>query len=437
MRLHVPALAVAAALAAAVPGCGDPARAPVRVAWTFAGQTCLEAGVATIQVDIEHILLTPNRFDCRTASGDINVAAEVGSYLLGPYKVTVTGYDADFTVLYQTTQDFTVQRGDNVINVDAKPPPAGSMTLLWTFAGRSCAQAGVSAVHIGLDGVVVTDGQGNADIPCNSGQDSTQISPLAPGRHVVDLVGLRNGQPAYARDGIQVNVTANQDTQVRVDLPAAQPTSATAELSWDGLQAGEGFAPGVFGGLTCSEAQVDTVRIFLDPAPDGSGGTDVGDVPCTSNNVAGAEVTPLTAGNHSFAIVGIRSPGQLVYQTNRPSSARFELGLFTNVSVEAEAAGSALGGADLQWDFGSVGLDCQGATSFPVSYTLTDPAGSVQLPQSSMCGPRAVPVPLRNVSAGLWKVDATATVQGTTYHAQVLFGVPNQAVGSWSILFSK
>ncbi len=434
MRAPLTAMAGLAAAAVLGSGCGDPARGSLEVDWTFAGNTCLAAGVHTIQVDIAHELLTPNQFSCDQGGGAIAGGANLGTFLAGRYTLTISGLDAGGVVLYQTQQDIVVQRGDNVLRIDVQRVPGGSISLNWTFGGLSCAQAGVTSVRMSVDGALILDQAGSVDVACSSGGvDGTSISPLSPGTHRVDLVGVRGAQPAYWLPNMQVSVADSADTNVRVNLPLSQPTFATADVSWDALASGGGFALGGFalgslGAMTCAEAQVDVVSIAFDPNPDGTGGTPAGEVACDTNGVEGAQVSPIPAGIHTFAISGIRNAiagPTLVYQTMHPASARFELGLLSNVDVDADPVGSRLGSAILNWDFSAVSPAC------PVVYTLTDPTGAKRT-GSADCGTASIPVP-SPATAGLWGIDATAGA----FQSHVLFAVPNQSSASWVIPFSR
>jgi len=408
-------------------GCGDPARGNLDVNWTFAGKSCLAAGVHTIQVDIAHELLNPNQFSCDLGGGTIAGGANLGTYLAGRYTLTISGLDANGVVLYQTQQDITVQRGDNVLQIDVPSVPGGSVSLNWTFGGLTCAQAGVTSVRISVDGVLITDQAGSVDVACSSGGvEGTSISPLSPGSHRIDLVGVRGAQPSYSRQNVQVTVADRADTKAVVDLPPAQPTFATADVSWDALASGGGFAPGAQGAMTCAEAQVDVVRIFVDPNSNGSGGTFAGEVACDSSGVQGAQVSPIPAGNHTFSISGIRNTilgPTLMYQTLHPASVRFEVGLLSNVDVDADPVPPVQGSALLNWDFG--GAACPGN----VAYTLTDPTGIKQSFTATACQTAT----LSAVTSGLWSVEAFSG----SFHSNVLFAVPNQSSTSWLIPFSR
>src|SRR5438128_5032349 len=422
MRAPLTAMAGLAAAAVFGSGCGDPARGNLEVNWTFAGNSCLAAGVQTIQVDIAHELLTPNQFSCQLGGGTIAGGANLGTYLAGQYSLTISGLGADGAVLYQTQQDIAIHRGDNVLDIDVQRVPGGSISLNWTFGGLTCARAGVTSVRMSVDGALTTDQAGNLDVACSAnGADGTSISPLAPGRHRIDLVGLKSGVRSYWLQHVQVSVADRVDTSARVDLPVGQPTSATADVTWDALLGRGGFALGTQGAMTCAEAQVDVVSIAVDPNLDGTGGTLAGEVACRdTGGVEGAQVSTIPAGMHSFAISGIRG-STVVYQTRHPASARFESGLLSNVDVDAAAVGSAGGEATLSWAFGTASPPC------PVAYTLTDASGNKQ--SGSMCGQS---LRVAGVS-GLWGIDATAGA----FQAHILCGVPNQTTTSWIIPFSK
>jgi len=307
-----------AALAAAA--CG-PVYQDVEVHWTFAGQSCSAAGVAEIQFGLEGEVLTPDHYLCR----DAGTGAMLGQFLSGPYQLTIRGLSASGGVLYQTTQRIMVQRGGaNIIPVDV-PKATGSVTVRWTFDGKSCAAADVSAVNISVDNQVITDDLNNADLPCVwSGHEGVTIDPLTPGPHAFDFVAKTRAGGRFALYGLSLTVAAGQDTPASPNLLPAAPTSASANLTW------------AFAGKSCAAANVDHVQIFFDPRADGSGGTDSGTVPCNNMGTDGSAVEGVPEGWHSFAITGIRA-GHIVYFTHRPPSALFRVGLISDLFVPAEA----------------------------------------------------------------------------------------------------
>jgi hypothetical protein len=315
---------VAAAMACA------PSRSEVVVYWTFGGFSCADAAVATIRVDIAGETLTPDQFTCAQAGQ----GASLGTYLDGNYQLTVSGFDSGAALAYQSTQTLAVRGGrDNTFTIDvpAVAATSGDVTLNWTFAGKTCAQAGITVVHASVDGIVLTDQSDNPDLPCSqSGVDGTSVSPLAPGQHSFDLVGVDGGGTArYALNGYTVTVVAGQNAVYNPNLLQAAPTTASANLTW------------TFDGKSCAAAGVDQVRIFIDPDATGAGGTEVlgnGPIACNSSGTDGASVEPVSPGSHRFAIYGIRSSdGHLLYRTHSPPTYFFAVGLITDVLVSAES----------------------------------------------------------------------------------------------------
>ncbi len=423
-----PALA-ALALAASALGTGgcQPSRKSVELDWTFAGQTCAAAGVATIQVDIAGEILTPNRFACQDAQGHVTTGANLGSYLTGVYNITVQGFDTSGNEIFGSSQNFTVSTAHNVFSIDVAAVQAttGSVSLLWSFAGQTCAQANISVVHVTLDNQAVLGENNSADLPCHAGtgagSDGTSISPLDPGNHRIDVKGYRNGQLAYDLENVTAAVVAGADTQLVENLPAITSTSASAQINWS------------FTGLSCAEAAVDLVRVAVD------GAQVPGDFPCTAGGADAGVVTNLTAGAHSFTVQGIRNTsagGFLVYSSTQATSATFATGFTTQVLVDAASASPGVGGAKLLWSGGV----CSSATATAnIAYTIHSPSNQPTTGTSTcggaapnagieFCSPGAAGCPAGSpgLTAGAWSIDVTATSgAGTSTASGVFFAVPN------------
>jgi hypothetical protein len=321
---------ILAALTLVAAACA-PLRERVVVNWTFAGQSCAAAGVARINIDVDGEVLTPDHFTCAEAGQGV----DLGSYLTGPYLVTITGLDAFSIVTHQVQQTIQVRRGGgNTFDIDvpAVPQTTGQVTLHWSFNGRTCAQANVSVVHVSVDNQVVTDAGDSADLPCSARAangvlvDGVTIEPLSPGQHSFDLVGLVNGRPAFALYDLRVAVTAGGNTVTAPDLKPAAPTSAGANLSWD------------FGGKSCAAAGVDTVRVYFDP-PGGAltEQSRIATVACSTNGADGVAIDDVPEGTHTFGIVGLRGNVAAFYTHNPAATAKqFFIGGITNVFVPAE-----------------------------------------------------------------------------------------------------
>jgi len=317
-------LLLAAGLVAAT-ACA-PTRVPVEVDWTFGGKSCADAGVATIQIDMDGELLDPNRFACDQAGTGVNL----GAFLVGPYSVTVTGFDADGNVIYQTTQTIQVRnsRATNVFTIDAAPT-TGTATLHWTFGGKSCAAAGVTGVNISVDDKVITDAGG---FPCSNPNsagvlvDGSTIGPLAPGSPTFALAAHGSNGAYYAVDNVAISVAAGADTAVSVNVPVATPSSASAEVRWTFTS-----------GKTCADVGVDHIYVYFDPPASGSWGKSVADTACAGigGPVTEMQIVDVPDGQHSFAIQGTRG-GQLTYYTHHPVQTLFTAPFTTAVDVTAE-----------------------------------------------------------------------------------------------------
>jgi len=137
---------------AAAAACGGPSRSDLIIDWTFEGKSCADAGVAEIHFAIANEVLSPDRFTCDQAAGGV----DLGSFLVGDYQLTITGFDGAGVQTHQVVQTLQVRGrsgGRDEIAVDV-PRVADSTTadLTWTFSpGPDCATANVQQVTIYID----------------------------------------------------------------------------------------------------------------------------------------------------------------------------------------------------------------------------------------------------------------------------------------------
>ena len=394
-RSLAPLLAAGLLLAAAC----VPSRSPVEVDYTFAGRNCHDAGVAIIQVDVAGEALTPDRYTCAEADKGI----KIGSYLSGRYTVTIQGFDPVGTLLYQTTQDIEVKHQPlNLFTIDVPAVSAGgSITLLWKFAGQTCAQSGVTVVHVTLDGAPIADEHNNPDLPCRSGADGTTITGVAAGPHRIDLQAFKGSQIAYTLSNVSATVVEGQDTTLQPDLL----------VSTDG-QAAESF-------------------------------------PCRTANSDSALKLNLSGGQHQFTIQGVRG-SQLVYQSPAVA-ASFTIGFTTQVLIDAPAASPGVGGAKLIWQFPSGGPSCTNTSqTTSISYTIKSPSGQTTSGTSTYsgstanqgveyCNPTSTGCPgSPGLAAGRWTISATATSNSVNYAiSNLAFPVPNAEESQTTVQFAQ
>ena len=439
MRSTIAALALVVLATAAC----APDRRDVQINWTFgtgAGQSCSAAGVATIEIDIGGLRLYPNQFDC---AGSSATGVDLGNLIVGDYGVIITGLDSNGNPLFQTEPVISVVSGQNpnVFNFVVPPVSAeqgvaddqGELTLLWTFNGQSCADAGVSTVTVTLDGTAVTYDNDNAALPCDQfGVDGISIDQIAAGAHSVVLAATGTNSTSYTAS-FNANIADQFETQLSENLTSAGNsggTTASAELSWS------------FAGMSCSDAKVDTVGVTVD-------GTSAGSFPCTASGVDGATVTGLTAGSHAIAISAVRGSGsaaELVYDGG--STASFLAGDTTHLLLDAPATAPGVGGVTLTLSFPSGGPSCAAGSGAgtSVSYTLTSPAGVTGAAQTFLCGGSSGGASISicdpgtagcgagnaGLAAGVWTISASAT----GYSASQPFSVPNDAVGAATVSFT-
>ncbi len=392
-------------------------RREVVVDFTFAGQDCATAGVATIQIDRGD--LTPLHLDCQDAAGRPVTSLNIGSFVIGMEIITVRAFNAAGAIVYYSARNVDiVADGSNrfAIDLTAVPVSTGSLTVQWNFDGQGCAAAGISSVQVALDGVAITGANASPDLPCSADSlEGTVLSAIEGGRHTLDVEAFRDGQVVSSLLNVPTAVQAGVNTAQAVTLQPSNPASASAYLLW------------TFGGMSCAEAKVDSLRALVDGQQSGS------DVACVSGNPGAVLLTGLGAGDHSIIVEGRRGT-RLLYQTRSPVSVTLPLGLTTLAAADAPATVPGYGSARLLW---AGGVCASASTEAVVSYTIRSPYGQNTSGTSTcggssgnagieFCTPTSCRVGEAGLVAGQWTIDATATAGGVT--SSVLgahFTVPN------------
>jgi hypothetical protein len=433
-RLSLIAFAAVLALAAA---CGGPVRERLFLEWTFAGKTCDVAGVARVRVGIGGQILTPDTFQCIQPDGRVLSGADLGRFLTGNYSLQVDAYDAAGGLTYQAAQSFDVTpTGDNHLVVDLTPQTQTAVTLRWTFGGKTCAQAGNPTVQVVLDNAPapLPDQSGNPNLPCaqlasdGTLQDGISVFPLTPGLHTFSFLATAASGASYRLQNFPVTAVSGQNVLVTLDLASvACASGACAGVLWS------------FSGLPCTDALVDTVRVYVDNQNTGE--------PACANG--GGTVSNLTEGSHTLQIVGFRA-GVTEYASGAVT-ANFYAGRTTNVAIDAAASAPAVGNATLGFQFPAGGPDCFGGAVTPIGYTLTDPSNVQWAPAQATCGggpgntgivfcdPRVGSCPAGSqpgLTPGLWIISArTQNTTGRVYTANYSFAVANAAQSQYTLPF--
>jgi len=293
------------------------------------------------------------------------------------------------------------------------------------------------------------------------------ITQIDAGTHSVTIAATSNSGTAYS-DSLSVNIADQFNTQLTPNLTAGGTGGGsgggTAGGSGGGTAGGSGGGTGggsgggttgntataelswSFAGMSCADAQVDTVTVYVD-------GASAGTVPCGSSGTDGGTITGIAPGSHAITFSAIRGTGsaaELVYKTTGSgTTGDFEAGLTTHLIISGAATTPGTGGVTLTLSFPSGGPDCTSTTGAgtAVTYTLTNPAGTAQAPATFTCGgasgqsaitvcdPGTAGCGAGNggLTAGVWTVSATAS----GYTASTApFSVPNDAVGTGTVTFT-
>jgi hypothetical protein len=199
----------------------------------------------------------------------------------------------------------------------------GELEVDWTFEGLPCADAAVASIRVDIANEVLTPNQ----FTCQEAGLGANLGVYYAGDYEITITGMDANQVITHQLTQTLRVLGGRKNTFALDAPRVAPTTtASANVTW------------IFDNdpsKTCAAAGVDQVTIMVDPAADGSGGTNAGTVACSTMGYQGAVVSPLTAGTHTFAILGSRGT-TLVYRTHTPVAAFFAQGFETNVTVKAE-----------------------------------------------------------------------------------------------------
>jgi len=204
-------------------------------------------------------------------------------------------------------------------------PGRSDLVVDWTFENKTCADAGVATIRVDVANELLS----RNEFSCQEAGLGVDLGSYLAGHYQVTVTGFDALGAMTHQTVVTLAVGGGTKSEYAIDVPRVAPsTVASANLTW------------TFDGVGCAAANVEQVTILVDPNPDGTGGTDAGTVACSTMGTEGAFVEPLTAGIHTFAILGLRTVGNalhLVYRTHRPPAYFFQAGLVTDVMVSAES----------------------------------------------------------------------------------------------------
>lgn len=233
----------------------------VTFTWTFQGQSCSQASVATVVIQIPgETLENSGSYNCMS-NGYPGIVLH--NFRPGTYDFTIDAYDTHNVRLFTKNGTFTVN-GDVDVTVDLATVGGGTSYayLNWRFPANAastdptCTQAGVTTVGVQIDSGPVNS------YPCAEGFSSPgrQTPLLAPGAHSIWIGGYDStGYLLYSYSGTLTTVSGTPSFQ--------QYTLGWAVggmvLTWQ-LSADDGVTT-----QSCAQAGITTLYVNFE-APDGT-----------------------------------------------------------------------------------------------------------------------------------------------------------------------
>ncbi len=284
--------------------------------WSFAGQTCAQAAVSNVVVNVPGTAVRNQSFRCNTSGTDGVVVMGVP---VGTYSTTLEGRDATNTLKFRGTARVQVVDQDVSAQVRFEPVMAtgpGELLVRWSFPALSvsptptCAQATITKVTVAVNGGTPRE------LACSSGEAAGMGARLSnlTGTATLDLAAADTNGFVYFR------------TRQEVPVPAGVTTPVTVALDWEvgSLPVRWAFRDGA-ATLTCAQAGVTSIFLNLRTTtgqptllyPNAGA-----EVPCTDATTGQATVFPyLPKGNFEVFFQAVGTGGRL-YKTNQTTPPR-------------------------------------------------------------------------------------------------------------------
>jgi hypothetical protein len=224
----------------------------------------------------------------------------------GPTQILVTS-DALFTSGYgwssgMSTVNVTAQQDSAVqvgLSAETINSPLNAVQFHWTFAGKTCAQAGVGQISVNVPNA------GSMQATCNADGSFRLPNVFQAGTSSFTLSATATGGVVYGAAGSFITEDRAALTDVHVDLQPSAATAGTGSLALDFA-----FSQAE---VDCASAGLDRVHLFLTDGNDGLvAGSEVtascGDLPITLPSVA-------SAGSYNLEVEGLMADGTALYTT--------------------------------------------------------------------------------------------------------------------------
>ncbi len=386
---------------------GGPSTGSVSFLWTFGGQSCAQAGVAQVIVQLGKSSVT---VACDSSGTD---GSSIAGLAPGSIDYSLTGEDAAGNALYGASSTVAVVAGaDAQVQVDLQPlspppPPTGSIVFVWSFAQQSCEVAGVPyvAVQIGSSApelVTCRDANGVAGIT---------VANLPAGVTTFTLTGEDGSGKALYTVTSQVTVVAGAPTDVNANLaPTAAISQSNITLLWS------------FAGQGCTASGVANVSITIATTP-GSNQTQTNSVPCDFQGTDGATIQNFAAGSYPFTVQGLDAAGNATYQGSGTAYVDGQTSVTISMDLAPVQTAATTGALTIDWTFGQA--TCAAAGVDHVHVALFDNSGAVVpgTDQTVLCSDFPNGVGYDQLAPGTYWVDLQGIVSGAVAYQTVNYEV--------------
>jgi hypothetical protein len=222
----------------------------VDFAWNFGvTETCEQAGVSWIEIQLSGN--TVGLFPCRDPYG--NEGATVSAAAFSQINYTLTAFDPSGAVTLAQANGFVSTEADitdQPVTLTFGSGGPSSLNLLWTFAGQTCAQAGVTNVQVEVQDPNDPSLGVNQSMACSGSIEGAVLPGYAAGQYPVTLSATGTSASYQAMGSIFANGLSNVVMMVDL-LPTSTVSTGSVLVNFD------------FGGLSCAASGLDNVGLQL------------------------------------------------------------------------------------------------------------------------------------------------------------------------------
>ncbi len=295
--------------------------------WNFAGQTCAQAGVSMVTVNVPNTSVRSQRIQCNTSGTD---GAVVQGIPAGSYTATLEGRDGANALKFRGTASLRVVDQDISAPVRLEPVMSsgpGDLLIKWKFPPLSvsndptCAQATITKMKVTVNGGSTREENCSVGEPSGAGVRLTNLT----GSATIALAAADANGFVYFKASQQVPVVPNASTPVTVTLDWDVGSLPVKWSFRDGSQT-----------LTCTQAGVTSMFLNLRTPQGAFVYPNAGaEVPCNDmTNGQGTFFPYLSQGSYDLFFQAVGTGGKL-YKTNQTSPPHVQVRAGTFPALDA------------------------------------------------------------------------------------------------------